>query len=192
MTLRWTTEGENPLLLDPKNFDTDLTRPPTHRRRHPTLSTADLPAGLLDGLQDGDLDMGKLEEWQLEIENAAKNCDSDKLASLADACGRSVESQLKSCTDECKAMFAFMDEETGCGQLYANMGMQNIEGLCNGGTISVTPTVPATTTTDVPAPTTTTNDVPAPTVATPIVTVSGAGASSAALMAAAAALVILA
>ena len=157
-------------------------------------------AGLLDGLQDGDLDMGKLEEWQLEIENAAKNCDSDKLASLADACGRSVESQLKSCTDECKAMFAFMDEETGCGQLYANMGMQNIEGLCNGGTISVIdPTdVPAPTTVDKPAPTTTTNDVPAPTttdvpaVATPIVTVSGAGASSVALMAAAAALFILA
>ena len=156
-------------------------------------------AGLLDGLQDGDLDMGKLEEWQLEIENAAKNCDSDKLASLADACGRSVESQLKSCTDECKAMFAFMDEETGCGQLYANMGMQNIEGLCNGGTISVIdPTdVPAPTTVDKPAPTTTTNDVPAPTttdvpaVATPIVTVSGAGASSVAFMAAAA-LVILA
>lgn len=166
-------------------------------------------AGLLDGLQDGDLDMGKLEEWQLEIENAAKNCDSDKLASLADACGRSVESQLKSCTDECKAMFAFMDEETGCGQLYANMGMQNIEGLCNGGTISVidptdvpAPTTvdkpaPTTTTNDVPAPTTTTNDVPAPTttdvpaVATPIVTVSGAGASSVAFMAAAA-LVILA
>ena len=171
-------------------------------------------AGLLDGLQDGDLDMGKLEEWQLEIENAAKNCDSDKLASLADACGRSVESQLKSCTDECKAMFAFMDEETGCGQLYANMGMQNIEGLCNGGTISVidptdvpAPTTvdkPAATTTDVPAATTTdlpaatTTDVPAatttdvPAVATPIVTVSGAGASSVALMAAAAALFILA
>ncbi len=156
-------------------------------------------AGLLDGLQDGDLDMGKLEEWQLEIENAAKNCDSDKLASLVDACGRSVESQLKSCTDECKAMFAFMDEETGCGQLYANMGMQNIEGICNGGTIGIgaIPTdFPAPTTTDVPEPTTT--DVPEPTttdvpaVATPIVTVSGAGASSVALMAAAAALVILA
>ena len=148
-------------------------------------------AGLLDGLQDGDLDMGKLEEWQLEIENAAKNCNSDKLASLVDACGRSVESQLKSCTDECKAMFAFMDEETGCGQLYANMGMQNIEGICNGGTIGIgaIPTdFPAPTTTDVPEPTTT--DVPA--VATPIVTVSGAGASSVALMAAAAVLVILA
>ena len=147
---------------------------------------------LLDGLQDGDLDMDKLAEWQKQIEEAAKNCDTDKLSSLADACGKSVESTLNGCTGECRAMLAFMDNAAGCGQLYANMGMQNIEGLCNGEQIEFTPgviptDVPATTTTDVPA--TTTTDVPA--VATPTATVSGAGASSVAMMTAAA-LVILA
>ena len=155
------------------------------------MAMPDLGA-LLDGLQDGDLDMDKLAEWQKQIEEAAKNCDTDKLSSLADACGKSVESTLNGCTGECRAMLAFMDNAAGCGQLYANMGMQNIEGLCNGEQIEFTPgviptDVPATTTTDVPA--TTTTDVPA--VATPTATVSGAGASSVAMMTAAA-LVILA
>jgi len=163
------------------------------------MAMPDLGA-LLDGLQDGDLDMDKLAEWQKQIEEAAKNCDTDKLSSLADACGKSVESTLNGCTGECRAMLAFMDNAAGCGQLYANMGMQNIEGLCNGEQIEFTPgviptDVPATTTTDVPAttttdvPATTTTDVPA--VATPTATVSGAGASSVAMMTAAA-LVILA
>jgi len=171
------------------------------------MAMPDLGA-LLDGLQDGDLDMDKLAEWQKQIEEAAKNCDTDKLSSLADACGKSVESTLNGCTGECRAMLAFMDNAAGCGQLYANMGMQNIEGLCNGEQIEFTPgviptDVPATTTTDVPAttttdvPATTTTDVPAttttdvPAVATPTATVSGAGASSVAMMTAAA-LVILA
>ena len=167
------------------------------------MAMPDLGA-LLDGLQDGDLDMDKLGEWQKQIEEAAKNCDTDKLSSLADACGKSVESTLNGCTGECRAMLAFMDNAAGCGQLYANMGMQNIEGLCNGEQIEFTPgviptdlptDVPATTTTDKPAttttdkPATTTTDVPA--VATPTATVSGAGASSVAMMTAAA-LVILA
>ena len=167
------------------------------------MAMPDLGA-LLDGLQDGDLDMDKLAEWQKQIEEAAKNCDTDKLSSLADACGKSVESTLNGCTGECRAMLAFMDNAAGCGQLYANMGMQNIEGLCNGEQIEFTPgviptdlptDVPATTTTDKPAttttdkPATTTTDVPA--VATPTATVSGAGASSVAMMTAAA-LVILA
>ena len=72
--------------------------------------------GLLGG--DGSLDLGALEEWGNQLDELSKDCDTEKLSSMAEACGNSMEAAMKTCTDECKAMFAFMGESGGCGDLY--------------------------------------------------------------------------
>ena len=49
------------------------------------------------------------------MEEASKNCDTEKLGALSEACGQSMSAQMKTCTDECKEMFKFMGEADGCG-----------------------------------------------------------------------------
>jgi hypothetical protein len=108
--------------------------------------------------------MGKLEELGQQLEEASKNCDTEKLGVLAEACGQSIGAQMKSCTGECKELFKFMGEEGGCGgtfrqslrplrfhililshsldhrlhstpDLYDQFGLGDIEELCNGADI---------------------------------------------------------
>lgn len=65
----------------------------------------------MEGGDPSNLDLGKLEEWGKQLEEASKNCDTEKLNTLAEACGNSIGNNLTSCTSECKALFAFMGED---------------------------------------------------------------------------------
>ena len=138
--------------------------------------------GLLGGNGDaGSIDIAALQEWGKQLDEAEKDCDTEKLGTLADACGLSAEKVLTTCSDECKALFAFMGEDAGCGKLYDQFGLGGIEELCNGGTFADiatkvpplptidTPPSDATTTTASPDATTeSTPTVTTPTITTPV------------------------
>ena len=110
----------------------------------------------------GDLDMSALEEFGKQMEEASKNCDTEKLSALAEACGLSMNAERKTCTGECKEMFKFMGEADGCGGLYDQFGLEDIERVCNGADLSEIvadvpklPITPVATDTTMPTPTST-------------------------------------
>jgi hypothetical protein len=100
---------------------------------------ADIPGGfddILSGITgDGSLDLGALEDIATDLENKLKDCDTEKISSLAQTCGNAISGEMRSCPDECKAFYDALGEG-GCGEFYDTLGLNNIEKICDDGNIN--------------------------------------------------------